>query len=169
MPLHISLFYPHQSQERGGYGVVPLQTRSPFNILVSTSGGESPRVFSHVRGENFQWPWKRGGRKSVGRLRRGTHGPVSAQHPVWAGRRLSQRGARRRRATIRLRNPGGSRTPWSETPGTLSSPRSLFLDHPRELQLGPYPPLGKCRAVSGVRWEWIRPSLEPLRLSRTAE
>ena len=38
----------------------------------------------------------------------------------------------------------------------------------RELQLGPYPPLGKCRAVSGVRWEWIQPILEPHPLSRAA-
>lgn len=37
----VSHYYPHQSQERGGYGVVPLQTRSPFNILVSR-GGEDP-------------------------------------------------------------------------------------------------------------------------------
>lgn len=63
----------------------------------------------------------------------------------------------------------GFQHPSIETPGTLSSPRALFLEHPRELQLGPYPPLGKCRAVSGVRWEWIRLSLEPLRLSHVTE
>ena len=126
-------------------------------------------VVSHVTTMQLEGPWKRGGWKSVGRLRRGTLGPISASLPEIAGRVKRQRGARRRRATLSLSNGGGSSTLSIKTPGTLSSPRALFLESSRELQLGPYPPLGKCRAVSGVRWEWIRPSLEPLRLSHVTE
>ena len=92
-------------------------------------------------------------------------GPASS-----LGRRVKrQRGARRRRATLSLSNGGGSSTLSIKTPGTLSSSWVLKIDHPRELQLGPYPPLGKCRPFSRVRWEWIRLSLEPLRLSHATE
>ena len=79
-----------------------------------------------------------------------------------------QRGARRRRATLSLSNGGGSSLHSIKTPGTLSSSWVLKIEHPRELQLGPYPPLGKCRPFSRVRWEWIQPVLEPHPLSRAA-
>lgn len=60
VPLHISLFYPHQSQERGGYGVVPLQTRSLFNVSQGRGGAVFPSFSDTRRRERFQRPWKRG-------------------------------------------------------------------------------------------------------------
>lgn len=66
--------------------------------------------------------------------------PYPTASPDTVEVRLSQRGARRRRATLSLSNGGGFSIPWSETPGTLKLSCVLKIDHPRELQLVPYPP-----------------------------
>lgn len=56
----VSHYYPHQSQERGGYGVVPLQTRSLFNVSQGRGGAVFPSFSDTRRRERFQRPWKRG-------------------------------------------------------------------------------------------------------------
>ena len=73
------------------------------------------------------------------RPRRHKLGPVSPVFPEAAGRVKRQRGARRRRATLSLSNGGGSSLHSIEIPGTLSSSWVLKIEHPRELQLVPYP------------------------------
>ena len=165
----VSHYYPHQSQEREGdtawchSKLGPHSTPSPAGeeqfsrILLSRDDAAAGGVSKRRRLERSRRP------------RRHKLGPVSAQLPAWAGRRRSQRGARRRRATLSLSNGGGSSLLSIKTPGTLSSSWVLKIDLSRELQLSPYPPLGKCRAVSGVRWGRIQPVLEPRPLSRVTE
>lgn len=137
-PLHISLLSTPIGRGEGGYGVGHSKL-GPSSTSHRTGEGENERGCLSRDDDAAGGVSKRRRLERSRRPRRHKLGPVSAQLPAWAGRRRSQRGARRRRATLSLSNGGGSSLHSIEIPGTLKLSCVLKIDHPRELQLGPYP------------------------------
>ena len=97
-PLHISLLSTPIGRGEGGYGVGHSKL-GPSSTSHRTGEGENPPHSLSRDPIIFPGALEGWGLERSRRPRRHKLGPVSAQLPAWAGRRLSQRGARRRRAT----------------------------------------------------------------------
>ena len=145
----VSHYYPHQSQEREGDTAWCHSKLGPASTPSPAGEEQFSRRFLACDDEVFPGTLEARGLERSRRPRRHKLGPVSPVFPEAAGRVKRQRGARRRRATLSLSNGGGSSLHSIEIPGTLSSSWVLKIEHPRELQLVPYP-LALCRRVESA-------------------
>ena len=116
LPLRIRLFPAPIGPSKGGYGVGHSKL-NPHSTPSPARESEDPPHSLSRDDDAAGGVSKRRRLERSRRPRRHKLGPIQTASPDTVEVRRSQRGARRRRATLSLSNGGGSSLPRSETPG----------------------------------------------------